>query len=114
MMPAQRAFWRGRHVLVTGHTGFKGSWLSLMLERLGARVSGIALPPQPGLSTFALLGPWSRLDHHTFDIRDAERLRETLWTMKPQIVFHLAAQALVRTELSRSARDIFDEHPGHD
>ena len=96
MLPAQRAFWRGRHVLVTGHTGFKGSWLSLMLERLGAGVSGIALAPQPGLSTFALLGPWSRLDHHTFDIRDAERLRETLWTMKPQIVFHLAAQALVR------------------
>jgi CDP-glucose 4,6-dehydratase len=95
-MPAQRAFWRGRHVLVTGHTGFKGSWLSLMLERLGAQVSGIALAPQPGLSTFALLGPWSRLDHHTFDIRDAETLRETLWTMKPQIVFHLAAQALVR------------------
>ena len=44
MMPAQRAFRRGRHVLVTGHTGFNGSWLSLMLERLGARVSGIAMP----------------------------------------------------------------------
>jgi CDP-glucose 4,6-dehydratase len=96
MTPAQREFWRGRHVLVTGHTGFKGSWLSLMLERLGARVSGIALPPPPDLSTFSLLGPWSRLDHHTFDIRNAERLRQTLWTMKPQIVFHLAAQALVQ------------------
>jgi CDP-glucose 4,6-dehydratase len=96
MLPAQRAFWRGRPVLVTGHTGFKGSWLSLMLERLGARVSGIALPPPPDLSTFALLGPWSGLDRHTFDIRDAERLRQTLWTVKPQIVFHLAAQALVQ------------------
>ena len=96
MLPAQRVFWRGRHVLVTGHTGFKGSWLSLMLERLGTRVSGIALEPQPDPSTFALLGPWSGLDQHIFDIRDAQRLRETLGTMKPQIVFHLAAQALVQ------------------
>jgi CDP-glucose 4,6-dehydratase len=96
MTPAQQAFWRDRHVLVTGHTGFKGSWLALMLQRLGAKVSGIALAPEAGLSTFAALGPWPTLDHHTFDIRDAERLRDTLWTLKPQVVFHLAAQALVR------------------
>ena len=114
MTPAQQAFWRDRHVLVTGHTGFKGSWLALMLQRLGAKVSGIALAPEASPSTFADLGPWPTLDHHTFDIRDAERLRDTLWSLKPQVVFHLAAQALGAPWLSTSTRNLFDEHPRND
>ena len=87
-------FWPGRRVLVTGHTGFKGAWLCLWLERLGAEVAGFALPPaEPG-------NLWSRLrssTHSTFgDLRDPGAVRETVRAARPQVVLHLAAQALVR------------------
>ena len=64
------AFWTGRRVLVTGHTGFKGAWLCLWLQRLGATVSGLALPPQTKPSLYELASPWSEQDHRTVDIRD--------------------------------------------
>jgi CDP-glucose 4,6-dehydratase len=63
--------WRGRSVLVTGHTGFKGAWLTLMLSQLGARVTGLALPPPPGPALFPLLAPGLALEHRTADLRDA-------------------------------------------
>ena len=89
-------FWRGRPVLVTGHTGFKGAWLSLWLERLGARVSGIALPPAGEPNLHMLLAPWAGQDHAHVDLRDRLGVGRALARIAPEIVFHLAAQALVR------------------
>lgn len=90
-------FWHGKRVLITGHTGFKGAWLSLWLQRLGAEVSGLALPAATQPSLFALLGekPW--MNSQFCDIRNAEALRTMVHAARPEIVFHLAAQALVRT-----------------
>lgn len=90
------AFWAGRRVLVTGHTGFKGGWLCLWLERLGARVSGLALAPDTAPSLFAAAGIGERLDSHLADIRDAAAVRACLTATAPEIVIHMAAQALVR------------------
>lgn len=91
--------YRNRRVLVTGHTGFKGSWLALWLESLGAKIAGIALPPETKPNHWELL----RLDieHHAQDIRDPVALKGLLRAIQPEIVFHLAAQPLVR----RSYRD---------
>lgn len=90
------AFWRGRRVLLTGHTGFKGGWLALWLHRLGARVTGIALPPAgaPNLYTLARVG--ELCDSHFIDIRDGRAVKDRVRRSEPEIVFHLAAQALVR------------------
>lgn len=91
------AFWQGRRVLLTGHTGFKGSWLALWLHRLGAQVTGIALAPagEPNLYELARVG--DLCDSHYLDIRDAHGLADQIRRSRPEIVFHLAAQALVRT-----------------
>ena len=90
------SFWRGKRVLVTGHTGFKGSWLTLWLYRLGAEVTGISLPPAttPNLYSEADIGALCR--SHFCDIRDAAALAELIQAARPEIVFHLAAQPLVR------------------
>ncbi|HYC02719.1 MAG TPA: CDP-glucose 4,6-dehydratase [Azospirillaceae bacterium] len=90
------SFWQGRRVLVTGHTGFKGAWLCLMLERMGARVAGLALEPDQEPSLFALARPDLVLGHHAGDIRDAALVARTVAAVKPDIVLHLAAQSLVR------------------
>jgi CDP-glucose 4,6-dehydratase len=89
-------FWRGKRVLVTGHTGFKGSWLVLMLRRLGATVHGLALDPAQGDGAFGHLGvaPLLACDRRV-DIRDAPATREAVGAAAPDIVLHLAAQALV-------------------
>lgn len=86
--------YRGRHVLVTGHSGFKGSWLTLWLRILGAKVTGISLPPEAPLNHWDMLG----LDatSHYVDIRSELPLRETILEARPDMVFHLAAQPLVR------------------
>lgn len=89
-------FWDGRRVLVTGHTGFKGAWLSLWLEELGAEVAGFALPPHTDPSLYGLASPWRGLRHRAGDIRDARAIGALVADFQPQIVFHLAAQALVR------------------
>jgi CDP-glucose 4,6-dehydratase len=94
-------FWRDRPVLVTGHTGFKGSWLALLLDRLGARVAGFALPPEPGPAAFTLLGIEDCIGHREGDIRDRDQVASAVEDAEPAIVFHLAAQALV----GRSYRD---------
>ena len=89
-------FWRGRRILLTGHTGFKGAWLALWLERLGANVTGLALAPDTEPSLFRLLEPWPRLRSIIGDVRDADAVRTAVAAAAPEIVFHMAAQALVR------------------
>jgi CDP-glucose 4,6-dehydratase len=89
-------FWRGRRVFLTGHTGFKGSWLALWLDRLGARTTGYALPPPTTPSLYELADVDDRLESIIGDIGDAARLRAALEAAQPEIVFHLAAQPLVR------------------
>jgi len=91
--------YHGRRVLLTGHTGFKGSWLALWLDRLGANSVGVALPPDTLPNHWDLLG--LELTDHRLDIRDEHALAQVVMDTEPEIVFHLAAQPLVR----RSYRD---------
>lgn len=93
---SKREFWRGRRVLLTGHTGFKGGWLAHWLESFGARITGYALPPPTQPSFFELTGVGRRLQSVTGDIRDLSALLATMKEAEPEIVFHLAAQPLVR------------------
>jgi CDP-glucose 4,6-dehydratase len=90
------AFWRGRRVVLTGHTGFKGSWLALWLHRLGAQVTGMALPPSGEPNLYALARVGEICDSHFIDIRDAQAVADRMRRAEPEIVLHLAAQALVR------------------
>lgn len=93
-----RSFWKGKRVFVTGHTGFKGSWLSLWLSDMGAEVHGYALTPPTDPSFFVVSGVEARLASHSVaDVRDAEALLASVERAKPSIVLHLAAQSLVRT-----------------
>ena len=85
----------GRSVLLTGHTGFKGAWLAHWLHALGAKVTGVALPPATERSLFDSTGLESELDHVVQDIRDAEAMSSLVERTRPDFVFHLAAQALV-------------------
>jgi CDP-glucose 4,6-dehydratase len=88
---------RDRAVLVTGHTGFKGSWLALWLHRLGAHVHGYSLPAPTTPSHFVAADVESRLaSHRTADVRDRAALRDAFSDVRPDVVFHLAAQPLVR------------------
>lgn len=87
---------RGKRVLVTGHTGFKGSWLSLWLHQMGAQVLGYALPPERDDDHFNLLGLAHKIEHVVGDIRDLAAVRQAFDRFQPEIVFHLAAQPLVR------------------
>ena len=86
----------GRRVLVTGHTGFKGSWVAYWLLALGAKVTGYSLDPPTDPSLFEELGLASRIDHHVGDVRDLARLQQVMAGCSPEIVLHLAAQPLVR------------------
>jgi CDP-glucose 4,6-dehydratase len=88
--------YRGTRVLVTGHTGFKGGWLCHWLIRLGAEVTGLALAPAGDPHLFGALGLERRLDHHLADIRDGAAVTRIMQAARPAMVFHLAAQALVR------------------
>ena len=90
------AMWKGRKVLVTGHTGFKGAWLCLLLERLGARVTGLALEPPTEPSLFALARVGDSMTSIIGDIRDLAIVTTTLRDAQPEIVIHMAAQSLVR------------------
>jgi CDP-glucose 4,6-dehydratase len=89
------AFWRGKRVLLTGHTGFKGAWLALWLQRLGADVTGLALDPaRPSL--YELAGLDNAVASQIADLRDVAAVARVVREARPEIVFHLAAQALVR------------------
>ena len=87
----------GKNVLISGHTGFKGSWLTLWLLKLGANVTGISsdIPTQPSL--FEVLQIENKINHHIFDIRDKAALEAVVQKIQPDFIFHLAAQAIVST-----------------
>ena len=86
----------GKRIFITGHTGFKGSWLAFLLSETGAEVMGFALPPGAVINHFDLLGLDKKIKHVVGDIRDASLLASTLYQFQPEFVLHLAAQALVR------------------
>jgi CDP-glucose 4,6-dehydratase len=90
------SFWRGKRVVVTGHTGFKGAWLTLWLHSLGAKVLGISLPPLTSPNLFIEADIGGLCDTRFSDIRDVSALADLIRSAEPDIVFHLAAQALVR------------------
>ncbi|WP_438483694.1 CDP-glucose 4,6-dehydratase [Oleiharenicola lentus] len=92
--------YRGKRVLVTGHTGFKGSWLCEWLLSLGAKVSGYSLIPPTQPALFDQLGLAQRLDHHIGDVRDLAAVQAVFAKVQPEFVFHLAAQPLVRLSYS--------------
>ena len=93
-------FWRGKRVFVTGHTGFKGSWLSLWLQNLGANVTGYSLPPPTTPNLFELADVDSSMNSIEGDVRDLSGLFNAFRLAEPEIVFHLAAQPLVRQSYS--------------
>jgi CDP-glucose 4,6-dehydratase len=86
----------GSRVLVTGHTGFKGSWLTFLLKEAGAEVLGYALPPEQATSHFTSLRLAQSIHHVEGDVRDVAKLTAAMREFQPEFVFHLAAQALVR------------------
>ncbi|MZP55355.1 MAG: CDP-glucose 4,6-dehydratase [Bacteroidales bacterium] len=94
-MQSFRKFYKNKKVLVTGHTGFKGSWLTIWLKQLGAEVIGIALDPKTDKDLFLLAGISDKITDYRKDIRNLEKIKDILSNEKPEIVFHLAAQALV-------------------
>lgn len=90
-------FYSGKRILVTGHTGFKGSWLSIWLHELGAEVAGVALDPFTERDNYVLSGIGNKIEADIrADIRDGEKIKEIFAEYQPEIVFHLAAQPLVR------------------
>lgn len=95
MLPSPE-FWRGKRVVLTGHTGFKGGWLALWLHHLGAKVTGISLPPNTEPSLFELASVADVVDSRFCDIRDADKLTVLVRKAAPEILLHLAAQPLVR------------------
>ena len=89
-------FWKNKKVLITGHTGFKGSWLSLLLLNLGSKIEGISLNPVDELNLFNLLNLENKVKHNIIDIRNTDLINKKISDSKPDIIFHLAAQPLVR------------------
>ncbi|CAK8723004.1 RfbG [Candidatus Electrothrix aarhusensis] len=91
-----KQFWRDKKVLITGHTGFKGAWLTLWLNQMGAKITGISLPPNTAPNLFESTDLATLCDSRFCDIRDAAALAALVRSAEPEVVFHLAAQPLVR------------------
>lgn len=89
-------FWRGKRVLLTGHTGFKGGWLSLWLQSMGSILRGLSLTPPSSPALFDVARVAEGMEHHIADIRDFKAVRSVMNDFKPEIVIHMAAQPLVR------------------
>ncbi len=98
-----KTFWHNKRVFITGHTGFKGSWLSLWLQTMGADVTGYALPPSTDPNLFTLANVAENMTSILLDICDANALTKALNEQQPDIVFHLAAQPLVRLSYEKPA-----------
>ena len=90
------SFWNAKRVLVTGHTGFKGGWLAIWLQRLGAKVAGFALPASTEPNFFDAAGVANTLQSEIGDIRDLDHLVQFVSSYRPEIIIHMAAQSLVR------------------
>ena len=90
------AFYKGKKVFVTGHTGFKGAWMITWLHLLGAKIKGYALEAPDSKSLFSIIENEISFEHVIGDIRDSEKLKKEILDYQPEIIFHLAAQALVR------------------
>lgn len=90
------AFWQGKKVLLTGHTGFKGAWLAFWLARLGAKLTGLSLPPATSPNLFPLLRLEQMVDSRWIDVRNLPEVGNVFREVEPDVVFHLAAQSLVR------------------
>jgi len=101
----------GRRVLVTGHTGFKGSWLLLLLRKLGAELCGYALPPDTNPNLFDSTGLADLVQHHQGDVRELQPLLAAMQDFAPEVVFHLAAQPLVRRSYQQP-KETFDTNVG--
>ena len=89
-------FWQGKRVLLTGHTGFKGGWLSLWLQSMGSELRGIALEPPTEPSLFDVARVSQGMEHRIADIRDFAAVKAQMDEFQPEIVIHMAAQPLVR------------------
>jgi len=99
-----RSYWHGRRVLITGHTGFKGSWLAIWLDQLGCQVTGLSLKPSTEPALFEIGNISALCESHFVDIRNVKQVIGLVEKVQPEVVFHLAAQALVR----QGYRDPFD------
>lgn len=100
--PVNPEFWKGRRVLLTGHTGFKGSWAAAWLSKMGAKVTGISLAAEGDVSLYNSIANQLSITSHIIDIRDAEALTAAVQDSNPEIVLHMAAQALVRRSYRES------------
>jgi len=107
----EKNFWKNRKVLITGHTGFKGSWLALWLNLMGAEVTGYALEPRTGNDNFVLTALEQKINSRIADIRNFPKLSEIFTQQQPEIVFHLAAQPIVR-ESYKNPKTTFDTNLG--
>ena len=102
-----QSYYRDKKVFLTGHTGFKGSWLMAILHTLGARIRGYALQPEYENSLFSYLEPLTLAETVIADIRDRSLLKKEILAFEPDFIFHLAAQPLVRRSYEVPA-DTFD------
>jgi CDP-glucose 4,6-dehydratase len=111
VIPEALKIYMGKKIILTGNTGFKGSWLAHWLHLLGAEVKGIALPQDDPNGLFHVLELENRINHFDADIRDLEKLKPLFTEFKPDFVFHLAAQALVRQSYD-NPKETFDTNVG--